>query len=265
MQMCKHLNKRSNFMKKKALIVTIAALCLTCAFFAGAYAGGALQPISAYLNYGISVAKGGQVQTLTDANGNIVTPITYNDSTYLPVRAISNVLGHSVDWNAQTQCILLDGSPVPTSLMPNYSSTGSVTIQDPATGSVDLGFLSTLMAQVGNGKLTFDDYCIENFTQNGAWVGKAYYSGNKVAYSYYWMDIESDGYDYSPEVAALETAVCNALVANGYKLTKTDTTYNTKHYVKGVSEFTVQNDEYKLEITADTKWLGCCIDSSLYR
>lgn len=42
-----------------------------------------------------------------DANGNIVEPFTMNGTTYLPVRAISNVFGKDVEWDGATQSIYI--------------------------------------------------------------------------------------------------------------------------------------------------------------
>ena len=95
-------------MKKKKFVSAIAlTLALVCAFTLGANASGTLQEIKAYLNAGITVKLDGQEQVLKDANGTRIYPITYNNSTYLPVRAVSDMLGVGVDWDQATQSVLL--------------------------------------------------------------------------------------------------------------------------------------------------------------
>ncbi|MDR0294671.1 MAG: copper amine oxidase N-terminal domain-containing protein, partial [Prevotellaceae bacterium] len=41
--------------------------------------------------------------TPKDVNGNIVEPFIYNGTTYLPVRAVGEALGKTVDWDGATQ------------------------------------------------------------------------------------------------------------------------------------------------------------------
>lgn len=98
-------------MKHKRTWMTLAiALALVGAFTLGAKAAGTLEAISAYLNYGITIKYEGVPQTMTDANGVRVYPITYNGTTYVPIRAVSNILGVGVDWDQATQSVLL-GDP----------------------------------------------------------------------------------------------------------------------------------------------------------
>ena len=114
------------YLKIFAITLGLILLCSTCL-----YAGTKLQPITANLNYGLTVAKDNQVVDLGYINGEKVVPITYNDTTYLPVRAISNALGVSVDWNGDYQCVLLNGSGVPDSLKDNEGFVVGETIKQP--------------------------------------------------------------------------------------------------------------------------------------
>lgn len=95
---------------KKALITLAIALALVCGMAIGANATDTLKEIAAYLNYGITIKYDGETQNLTDASGNRVYPITYDGTTYLPVRAVSNMLDIGVDWDGATQTVLL-GKP----------------------------------------------------------------------------------------------------------------------------------------------------------
>ncbi len=44
-----------------------------------------------------------KVQTFKDVNGAVVYPLACDGTTYLPVRAISNLYGASIDWNGETK------------------------------------------------------------------------------------------------------------------------------------------------------------------
>lgn len=95
-------------MRKKKLISALAlTLALVCGITIGAGASGTLQEIKAYLNYGIKINYNGQEQVLKDAQGTRIFPVTYNNSTYLPVRAVSEMLGVAVDWDGATQTVIL--------------------------------------------------------------------------------------------------------------------------------------------------------------
>ncbi|MBD5117849.1 MAG: hypothetical protein HDT37_01835 [Clostridiales bacterium] len=69
-----------------------------------------LEAVTVSLNPGITVTYNGEVQTLKDTNGNTVYPMLYGGTTYLPVRAVGNMLGLAVDWNQSMQTVLL-GEP----------------------------------------------------------------------------------------------------------------------------------------------------------
>lgn len=110
-------------MKIKKSVLTLAlALVLVFSFAAGAAAAGTLETISAYLNYGVTIKYNGETQLLKDAGGNRVYPITYNGTTYLPVRAVSNMLGVNVDWDQATQTVLLGEKKDGTDLIDTFKA-----------------------------------------------------------------------------------------------------------------------------------------------
>ena len=95
---------------KKTLTALVFALALFMAFTLGVYAADGLQEISAYLNSNITIKLDGETKTLTDATGARTYPITYNGTTYVPLRAVANLLGINVDWDQATQSVLLGES-----------------------------------------------------------------------------------------------------------------------------------------------------------
>lgn len=108
-------------MKTRKTFITLAiALALVCGMVIGASAADTLKEITAYLNYGITIKYDGETQNLMDAAGNRTYPISYNNTTYLPIRAISNMLGIDVGWDQATQTVLLGKSAGGTDLIESF-------------------------------------------------------------------------------------------------------------------------------------------------
>ena len=93
-------------MKKKSRFA-LTALAMTLCLVVGAYAASNNQTISALLNRDITITYNGQARSFTDVNGNAVYPITYNGSTYLPVRGVSDLVGLPVQWDGATNTVRL--------------------------------------------------------------------------------------------------------------------------------------------------------------
>ncbi|AFH63119.1 stalk domain-containing protein [Paenibacillus caseinilyticus] len=114
---------------RKMMMVSVMGLSVLFGAGAGVYAGANLEEIKAYLNNDIKVKVNGQTVQLLDEQGSVVTPITYDGSTYLPARAIASALNVAVDYDAATNSVLfgekVDGVPV------NAVQTFSSAIKDP--------------------------------------------------------------------------------------------------------------------------------------
>lgn len=80
---------------KKRIPAFILMLSL---FVTGAFAANAYKK-SIEVEYGISLSINGQTPTLTDVNGKIVQPFVYQGTTYVPIRAVGENLGASVNYD----------------------------------------------------------------------------------------------------------------------------------------------------------------------
>lgn len=58
----------------------------------------------------IKISVNGEIVTPKDAAGNTVEPFIHNGTTYLPVRAVSSVLGNDVSWDNATKTVSITAS-----------------------------------------------------------------------------------------------------------------------------------------------------------
>lgn len=74
--------------------------------------------IQAQLRPDVTIYEDGVETIFTGLSGEILTPISYNDTTYLPLRAIAEFMGKEVGWDQDTKSITLEN-------IPTNSATGS--------------------------------------------------------------------------------------------------------------------------------------------
>lgn len=63
--------------------------------------------VQAVVKPGVTVVVDGEEQQFLDANGKEIYPIIYNGSTYLPLRAIGNLMGKQVGWSGELSTVFL--------------------------------------------------------------------------------------------------------------------------------------------------------------
>lgn len=76
-------------------------------------AAGRNETVTVLLNRELKVTFDGKEQTFADANGAAVYPITYQGTTYLPVRAISNLMALPVSWDQAANTVVLGKGAAP--------------------------------------------------------------------------------------------------------------------------------------------------------
>lgn len=116
---------------KKVLLAVILVLTLSTSLSASSL----IRDIAGKENKGITIKYNNQVQNLKDGNGSAVYPVIINGSTYLPVRAIADMLGEDISWDGDTKTIYIgengsksneDGS-VPTDLPSTRNKNENIT------------------------------------------------------------------------------------------------------------------------------------------
>ncbi len=98
-------------MKRNSIAKRVGALVLCAALTAGslAVAAGAAQSssVTAQLSPNISIVVDGTERTFYNVSGQEVHPITYNGTTYLPIRSIGELMGKNVNWDQSTLTVSL--------------------------------------------------------------------------------------------------------------------------------------------------------------
>ncbi|GAA0376506.1 stalk domain-containing protein [Paenibacillus motobuensis] len=189
-------------MKKTLLSLIVVGMTVSGA--AGVYAGSKLEKISAYLNHGITFKVNGAVQSLTDSNGKKLVPITYQNTTYLPVRVISNMAGINVQFDAASQQIRLetkqgDNQPAGELTTVNYNETQIKAIQ-----KAYANFESFETA-----------YAPKQMTANDSYV-KAAATGDGVNLIFKHMIVNVSPRDYSTDYESKEVKLSNGVIAKWY-------------------------------------------------
>ena len=95
------------------LVKRVGALVLCGTLAAGMFlmnAGAVNTNVTAQLSPNINVVVDGTTRTFYNAGGTEVHPIVYNGTTYLPLRAIGELMGKNVNWDQNTMTASLSGT-----------------------------------------------------------------------------------------------------------------------------------------------------------
>lgn len=71
------------------------------------FIAGTDQNIMVDLNQDIKIYHNNEIQTFKDVNGKVVYPLSYQGTTYLPVRAISNLYNAKIEWIGETSTVAI--------------------------------------------------------------------------------------------------------------------------------------------------------------
>lgn len=108
-------------MKKTTIIAGMSALMLLSAS-AGVYAGSNLQEIKAYLNKDIKFEVNKKAVELKSGEQKL-SPITYNNTTYVPLRSAGELLGADIQYDSKSKTI---------QITPGHSGANTNTDENPS-------------------------------------------------------------------------------------------------------------------------------------
>jgi len=94
----------------KSFIFGVLATALVVGSALPGFAEATMKTAELYYN-SIKVRLNGKILELRDAKGNPVEPFVMDGTTYLPVRAIAEALGLQVEWDGETQTVVLGQDP----------------------------------------------------------------------------------------------------------------------------------------------------------
>ncbi|CAN7223441.1 NPCBM/NEW2 domain-containing protein [Paenibacillus sp. LjRoot153] len=95
---------------KKIVISALFISTLGLGVGVGGYAAANIEQIQAFLNHEIKFTLNGKSWSPKDPDGKAISPIIYEGSSYVPLRAVGEAAGLLVDWDQVSQTIILQSS-----------------------------------------------------------------------------------------------------------------------------------------------------------
>ena len=192
---------------KKFKIITITSLMLA-SFAISASAISAVQDITAQIRPDYIVEIDKVEQSFENANGDIVYPILYQGTTYIPLRAVGEIMNKNVFFNGDTKTIGLLEKDVPLS---EFTEQSNNSILLPKVDDKDAKgvICSEFTATTGNVSFTITEpqdigtFNVKLFTEGGGMVcvSETISIGNGVSFSEleigkkYYFEVSSFGAD----------------------------------------------------------------------
>lgn len=137
------MKKIKSLLAKKRLIL-IVTIFMILSFASGVFASSTIQTITAYLVGDLKFTLNGESWQPREEDGSEMSPISYKNRTYLPVRAIGEALGINIDWINATRTVVIGDSIDTTTI---YSRTNPAPIGVAQRVTVD-DYLNSYTAEV---------------------------------------------------------------------------------------------------------------------
>lgn len=163
--------------KGKVTIITLLIVFLLGSIFVyGDIDPGKDRKGAAYLREDITVEFNREILRFKDAVGNTVYPLTYNGSTYLPMRAVSGLMGEPIEWEPYAKTVYIGktiSSPVKQMIKPEESPYVSV------VGESSSGAMTNITVQEKRSIFVMYDFEMAEFRdENGTIIYPINYKGS---------------------------------------------------------------------------------------
>ncbi len=175
-------------MKKR---ISILAGCVIgiLGVIAGVSAAGVVQKIQCELRPDFTVVIDGKEQTFRNAQGEVVYPVLYEGTTYLPVRAIGEMMGKTVYWYENEKRVELRSESTTVTDADVIITGDSGNPQQPAAGEITLEQAKEIAAKKA-GLAAADVYFTEARLERDDGIRQ------------YDIEFVQDGVEYSAEIRA---------------------------------------------------------------
>lgn len=101
---------KKKWLRKPIVFVLFCAILIVGLLAGGAAASTNVTSVTAQLRPDLTILVDGISQTFYNAQGGEVHPILYKGTTYLPIRAIGELMGKNVNWDQNTHTVTLSGT-----------------------------------------------------------------------------------------------------------------------------------------------------------
>ncbi len=94
----------------RASLVVLSVFITSTILISTVWGYSAIRKIEATANDNIKIYYDGQLRSFTETDGSKISPVIINGRTYLPLRAVADLAGMGVEWDANTQSIKLESN-----------------------------------------------------------------------------------------------------------------------------------------------------------
>lgn len=126
-----NMKRSQTFFKLFLCTVVFSCVLVSQAITAEAVPPPTRENVNVHLSSDITIQFGDDEKSFFDANGVNVFPIIFQGTTYLPVRAISALMGENIEWDSASRTIFIgrtlsNPTASPSGSVGNYARVGSV-------------------------------------------------------------------------------------------------------------------------------------------